>query len=513
MTLLFTDVHVYDPDSAEGMRGPTDVFVRGNRIRRIGAGARAAYEQAHSDRETEGRVIRGDSRLLVVPGLINGHFHSSVNHLKGTIAGLPLEPFMLYESPAAPELLPTPREAYLRTLLGAVEMLRTGTTTVQDDAFLMPYPTPEVVDAVMSAYADCGLRASVALDHSDLPELGKLPYLERVLPPELARRLAEAPPADSATLLAAYEDFFSRWHGAANGRLTAATSVSAPQRVSVPYFQALDDLSRRHGVPIFAHVLETKVQRALGVDKCEVFGRSLVQYTADLGLLSERMNLIHMVWCDDRDLELVAEAGARIAHNPVSNLRLGSGVAPFRRFLDYGIPVCLGVDEAVADDSCNLWGVVKLAGLIHNIGDYDGERWPTATDVLDSLWRGGASALLRESELGAVREGYIADFAVLDLDSLAFTPLNDLRAQLVYCESGMDVVYTVVDGQVVFEQGALTTIDERELLAEARELFRGRLPVVRRVRRRAEEVLPYYRAVVEEAARADLGMDRRVGRG
>jgi len=505
MTLLLTDVHVYDAGSADGMRGPTDVFVLGNRIQRIGPGARSEYEQAG-----RGRTISGNSRLLVLPGLINAHFHSTANHLKGSIPALPLEPFMLYESPASPELLATPREAYLRTLLGAIEMLRTGTTTVQDDAFVMPYPTADVIDAIMAAYEDSGMRASVALDQSDLPEVEKLPYLDRVAPPEIVERLALAPPADSATLLEAYEGFIARWHGAANGRLTAAVSVSAPQRVSVEYFRALDELSTRHRLPIFAHVLETRTQRALGVDKQQVFGRSLVQYTADLGLLSDRMNVIHMVWADDRDLELVAEAGAVIAHNPVSNLRLGSGVAPFRRFRDHGIPTGLGSDEAVCDDSCNMWGVVKLAGLIHNISDYDSDRWPSPAEILDCLWRGGASAVLRATELGDVEEGYVADLTLLNLDSLAFTPLNDLRAQLVYCESGVDVEYTVVDGEVVFEQGALTRIDERAILAEARELFRERQPAVQRVRRQSAELVPYYKAVVKEAALADLGIDRWV---
>lgn len=512
MTLLFTDVYVYDAESADGMRGPTDVFVLGNRIRRIGAGARSEYEQALSGGEA-GRVIGGTARLLLLPGLINAHFHSPANHLKGSIPALPLEPFMLYESPAAPELLATQREAYLRTLLGAIEMLRTGTTTVQDDAFVMPYPTPDVVDAIMAAYEDSGMRASVALDQPDLPELQKLPYLERLAPAEIVEQLALAPPADSSVLLEAYERFIARWHGAANGRLTAATSVSAPQRVSVFYFRALDELSRRHHLPLFAHVLETKVQRALAVDKQQVFGRSLVQYTADLGLLSDRMNLIHMVWADDRDLELVADAGAVIAHNPVSNLRLGSGVAPFRRFRDHGIPTGLGSDEAVCDDSCNMWGVVKLAGLIHNISDYDSDRWPSPAEILDCLWRGSAAAVLRPSELGIVAEGYLADLTVLNLDSLAFTPLNDLRAQLVYCESGMDVEYTIVDGEVVFEHGALTRIDERAVLDEARELFRAKQPALRRVREQTAELLPYYKAVVKEAALADLGLERWVARG
>ncbi len=170
---LFTDVHVYDADHPTGMSGPTDLLVEGNHISVVGADARA---RAGAD----ARVVAGGSHHLVVPGLINAHFHSPANHLKASLPSLPLELFMLYESPADVALTPTPREAYLRTMLGALEMLRTGTTAVQDDAFVMPFPTPDIVDAIMQAYADCGIRASVALDQPELAEADKLPFLDQI---------------------------------------------------------------------------------------------------------------------------------------------------------------------------------------------------------------------------------------------------------------------------------------------------------------------------------------------
>jgi len=212
------------------------------------------------------------------------------------------------------------------------------------------------------------------------------------------------------------------------------------------------------------------------------------------------------VWVDDHDLDLIANAGAVIAHNPVSNLRLGSGVAPFRRFKDFGITTCLGTDEAICDDSSNIWGVVKTAGLIHNISGLDSDRWPAAHEVLDSLWRGGASALLQSHQLGAVREGYLADLTLLDLHSLAFTPLNDLRAQLVYCESGSSVRLTMVDGRIVFDGGRVTSVDETALLDEARELFANKRPAID-----PGSLFPHFQAMVREAAVADLGMNRWVG--
>ncbi|MCU1529669.1 MAG: amidohydrolase, partial [Frondihabitans sp.] len=229
------------------------------------------------------------------------------------------------------------------------------------------------------------------------------------------------------------------------------------------------------------------------------------------GLLSDRMNVIHAVWTDDADLDLIAGSGAVIAHNPVSNLRLGSGVAPYRRMLDRGIPVALGIDEAICDDSANLWGVVKTAGLIHNIGGRPSAEWPSAREVLDSLWRGGAAALLQTDRLGEIREGFAADVVMLDLNGAAFTPLNDIRGQLVYCEYGADVRLTMVDGRVVFEGGLITTVDEPALLAEARELFARKLPVIARANAEAALLQPHYDAMVEAAARTDVGINRWIG--
>jgi 5-methylthioadenosine/S-adenosylhomocysteine deaminase len=497
---LFRDVYVYAAGEPAGMTGPTDVLVRGQRIATIGPDAASTF--------VPGRVVEGRGHHLLLPGLINAHFHSPANHLKGSLPSLPLELFMLYESPATPALRPAPREAYVRTMLGAIEMLRTGTTTVQDDAFLMPYPEPDIIDAVLRAYADSGMRASVALDQPEVAEGAKLPF--RDPSPALAAELARPAPMPAADLLERYHHLISRWHGAEDGRLTAAVSVSAPQRVGVAYFEALDELSRRHRLPVFAHMLETKVQRTLAAEKHG--GRSLVRYTADLGLLSDRMNVIHAVWTDDDDLALIAGAGAVIAHNPVSNLRLGSGVMPFRRVRDHGIVTCLGVDEAICDDTVNMWGVVKMAGLIHNIAGLDSDLWPSAAEVLDCLWTGGAAALLRPDDLGRVAPGYLADLALVDLFGTAFTPLNDVRGQLVYCESGTGVVLSMVDGRIVAENGHLTMVAEDDLLAEARELFAAKAPALAEARAEAGRRLPEYQRMVRRAAGTDVGMRRWVGR-
>ena len=498
MTVLFREVLVIDPEGT--VTGPSDVLIDGPRIAAVGASAGAGHP---------GQIVDGGARHLLVPGLINAHFHSSANHLKGSLPSLPLELFMLYESPSAARR-PSPREAYLRTMLGALEMLRGGTTAVQDDVFLLPEPDPEIVDAVMAAYEDCGIRASVALDQPELAEVDKLPYLAELAPEHLRDVLCAPAPLSGPELLEQYAHLFERWHGAAGGRLTAAVSISAPQRVSPDYFAALEDLSRRHDVPLFAHMLETRTQRLLASEHPRFGGDSLVGYTDSLGLLNERTNVIHAIWVDDRDLDLIASAGAVVAHNPVSNLRLGSGVMPFRAMRDRGISVALGVDEAIGNDAVDMWGVVKMTGLIHNVTGLDSELWPSASEVLSSLWQGGAAAMRRTGELGVIRAGALADVALIDLHTPAFTPLNDVAAQLVYCDPARSVALTMVDGTIVAEHGSVTSVDERALLDEARELFTGAQSQRQRERDGAAAAFATYQAMVRRGRSVGLELTRTV---
>jgi 5-methylthioadenosine/S-adenosylhomocysteine deaminase len=478
------------------------VTIEGDRIVAVEAGYTPPGCASHDVRDING------AGHLIMPGLVNAHFHSSVNHLKGSLESLPLEIFMLFESPPDGVAM-DPRAVYVRTMLGAAEMLRSGVTAVLDDAFFVPAPSRTAIDAVMQAYADSGMRATLALDQPNVPELDKLPFLADLLPAELRARAAAPPVADAAALLDCYSHLLSRWHGAADGRLRAAVSCSAPQRVTPDYFAALDALSRRHDLPFFIHVLETKLQRVFGEQKLQ--GRSLIRYVQDLGFLSERSHIIHGIWLDEADMDAIAAAGAVIAHNPISNLRLGSGIMPFRRLRERGIALCLGSDEAIADDAINLWSVAKLAGLIHNITAIDYQQWPKAHEILDCLIRGGARALRSPVPIGEIAAGYQADLVMIDLDTLAFTPLNDLRRQLVYCESGSSVRMTMVAGHVVYEGGKLCNVDEAALRQEARAIAERARSAPSSVQATAEGWLPYYRQMYLQAAATDVGMRRCSG--
>lgn len=497
MSLLIRNAHILTFDAQDREWSEADILVADGRILAIGPGLSLATPP--------GRVI--DARgLLAMPGLINAHFHSPGNFLRGMVDGLPLEVFMLYEVPPLAAGVPVKRLNYVRTMLGAIEMLRLGVTSVMDDAFHVPVASVEGIDGIAEAWADSGMRARLAIDQPNVVEYEKFPFLKDLLPADVLAGMDAAPRQSSAELLGLYDHLITRWDGAAGGRIGAALSCSAPQRVTVDYIQALSALAAKHDLPFNCHILETKLQRVLGEEK---YGRSLVRLVHDLGVLDERLVVIHAIWIDDDDIALLAASGATVAHNPVCNLRLGSGVMPFRALRDAGVPICIGTDEAVADDAINPWAALKMAGLVHTLTDPDYRTWPGAPEIMRCMMHGGGRAL-RWPDIGRLEVGARADIALLDLDTLPFTPLNDLRRQLVFCEPASAVRMTIVDGRVVYENGRVTTVDEAALRAEARALTAGYCEAFAPAIEEARRLEPYYRNMVLRAHARDVGLRRRL---
>jgi cytosine/adenosine deaminase-related metal-dependent hydrolase len=493
MKTLIRNARVLTLDAGDREYARADILIDGDRIAAIGEGLQA-----------DGAKMIEAAGKLAMPGLINGHFHSQASMLAGALAGRPLELFMLFEVPPLGTSEPDPRLTYLTTMLGAIEMLKCGVTAVHDDAFHNPYPTRESISALMRAYADSGLRATVSINHQNLVEYEKLPFLDEVLPADIRAEMDRAPHASAQEMADLYRWYHATWHGAESGRLRIAVSNSAPQRVSEDYFAFLSAFSRQHDLPFNIHMLETKTQRVLGQRK---WGKSLVRRVHDLGFLDERVMVIHAIWVDDADIALMAGAKCVVAHNPICNLKLGSGIMPFRKLRDAGIPIALGSDEKAADDTADMWAVAKMASLIHRVADPEYLRWPEPREILECATRGGARGM-RRPDIGSLEVGGQADLILVDLDHLAFTPLNDIRNQLVYCASGSAVTMTMVAGRVVVEAGRVLTLDEAAIRAEIRE----RTPAMRRAlaatAAAAEKLEPHYREMYRRAAAADVGFSR-----
>jgi 5-methylthioadenosine/S-adenosylhomocysteine deaminase len=207
---------------------------------------------------------------------------------------------------------------------------------------------------------------------------------------------------------------------------------------------------------------------------------------------------------------LLAASGCSIAHNPLCNLKLGSGIMPFRALKDRGINICLGSDEMCSDDSVNMWAVAKAGGLVHKITEPDYLRWPKAQEMLECATRNAAKAMRLEGITGQIAVGMQADLILLDLDTLSFTPLNDLRRQLVFCENGSSVRAVMVAGTMVMEEGRLLTVDEPALRAEIREHWTEYQRQFQAVDHWARTLEPIYRKMYALTLQADVPISRKL---
>jgi 5-methylthioadenosine/S-adenosylhomocysteine deaminase len=470
---------------AEASPEVADILIENDRISAVGP---------ELNRESLGvqKVVPGRNKL-VLPGLINAHLHSHDRFDKGRFDKLPLEVWMSrYNPPTAPRTW-TPRECYLRTLLSAMEALRSGTTTIIDDVHPGWPVSRDCLEAVFQAYHDIGLRAQVSLAQADKPFYESIPFLEDLLPTRFKMRPASAPGEFQARVLEVWREFAAIW----NDRVRFVLSPSAPHRCTEGFLRATRDLSEETALPVFVHVLETRVQ-AFTARRC--FGKSMVEYLLDQGLLTPLTTLVHCVWVDERDLELISASGCNVVHCPLSNLKLGSGIAPVSKMRTLGITVGLGTDNHNASDVPSMFEAMKLAALIHRSPETDYRRWIGSREALGMATRGGARCGGLQGRTGETKPGYKADLVMLDLDRLSFFPRHDLVNQLVFCEHGESVEMVVVDGNIVMQDGRITTIDEEQVLSELKEALPGIQMKIRNSERTAEELEPalekaYFRCI------------------
>ena len=184
-------------------------------------------------------------------------------------------------------------------------------------------------------------------------------------------------------------------------------------------------------------------------------------------MLQANLSLAHSIWIEENDVELFAERGVTPVHNPASNLRIGSGLAPVKEWLAAGVNVGLGTDGSASNDGQNMFDAVRLAALIHNQAGTDFNDWVTPPQALAMATRNGARAF--GVNAGTIAPGKLADIVLLRRDTAAFTPLNNVMSQLVFCENGSSVDSVIVNGEVVVQDGRLAKVDEREVLRLATE--------------------------------------------
>jgi len=437
MDVAFAYATVLPFDTAFSVVEDCDVVVRNGRIAALGPGVA---------RGGTGRTI--DARgLLLTPGLLNAHTHSPENYSRGRDEASELDDWL----PAAWSHIDglTPRALYVSAQLGVAEMLRSGSLAVLDHYRQTPM-SEAALDAAAQAYEDAGIRAIVA------------PMLrDRVVP--TGRTVL--PARDQVAII---EAGVMRWQ-AKSERVRVGFGPSAPNRCSDELLGAVGDAARRRQTIVHTHVDEGRAESK----RCrELYGHSTVQHLAKLGLLSSALSIAHAVWIDEADIATLAQAGTVVVHNPMSNMRLGDGIAPIGAMRRARIPIAIGTDGAASNDGQHYFEALKGAVFLQRVSSTPPAEWMSTRDALRHATNFAAFGMPG----GVIAQGAAADFIALSKTSLGLTPANDWHRQMVYGSPALEVRYAAVGGRLLMDDGRITSFDEPAITAEARciarELFR-----------------------------------------
>jgi 5-methylthioadenosine/S-adenosylhomocysteine deaminase len=491
---------VFDPQAEADIPQPLDILILDDEIAEI-VPAGAAFSTPVGPSDVVETIDARDR--MIVPGFVNAHYHSYDVLAKGLLEDMPFDVWALHSQPA----YFGPRgkaELRMRVLLGAIECLRNGITTIQDMNTLVPQDE-ETLDVILSAYEEVGIRVVFSIALRDIGALDIAPFLPEGVPPQVLRRI-QGVDRDPLPDLAFVERQITRRRDLP-GRISWGLSPSGPQRSSRTLLEGIADLGRRYALPIFTHVYETKAQTAKSRTLYAEQGGSMIRWLDEVGLLGPSTTLAHCVWLSRSEMPLLAERGVSVAHNPVSNMKLKSGVAPMRALTCEGVNVALGCDNSSCGDCQNMFQAMKAFCLMAAVAD----PRPTgirAADALRAATSGGARALQLQKSVGALRPGMQADLIVVDLTDPAYMPFNNAARQLVFSESGRGVETTIVAGRIVMRNRRMTTVDEAAILEELSGImtaFRRDFGVVAAANR---EATPYLLEANANVAKFDLGVDR-----
>lgn len=373
---------------------------------------------------------------LLIPAFYNAHCHAAMTLFRGYGEDLPLQRWLEERIFPAEERL-TFRSVYHASMLAIAEMLRAGIASFSDMYMFE--------DAVAEAVLATGIKANLSRS---------VVSFDRDADPAKDYRIAEA------LRLAEW------YHGYDDGRILVDFSLHA-EYTNVPHICSyVAELASRCHTGIQIHLSETESEQ---LDCIGRWGKTPTAFFRDTGVLDVPVCAAHGVWLTDGDIAVLAEKGAAVVHNPVSNLKLGSGVMPLRRLLDAGVNVALGTDGAASNNRLSLLRELQTAALIHK-GVQRDPTVVTSQELFTLATRNGAMAQ-RRTDCGRIVAGYRADLVLLNRNSLHNIPVFDDYAMISYSAEPSDVRFTMVDGRILFRNGEYTSIDEERLRWECRETF------------------------------------------
>ncbi|PZE28656.1 amidohydrolase family protein [Curtobacterium sp. MCBD17_028] len=409
------------------------VLVDGDRIGAVGTydDLRAANPHA---------VVRGGAYDIVTPGFVNTHGHFS----EGLITGIGSQ-YTLWEwlqeliAPVNPVM--TRDKAYAGTMLQGIQMLRSGVTTANDMFCSDPIPGDPATPGVVQALDELGLRGVLSFGSGDVDrDFGPAPILDEL------RVLEEATAA-------------SRYSSFRVGISSIGRYTDAAWEQHIGY--AVDG---GHGIHIHIHEVREEVTAAR-----QRTGKTVVGHAAATGMFAVPVIAAHSVWVDREDRQLYAEHGVGVAHNPVANGILASGIAPVAELRALGVPVGIGVDGPASNDSQDFLQAMKTAALLARMRDLQATAM-SAREAFEMGTIGGARALRMDGEIGSLEPGKRADVVVFDGDSPALANVHDPYQAVVFVAGSREVKDVWVDGELSLADGEVTRVDPAEAVARARPL-------------------------------------------
>ncbi|OMF17645.1 N-ethylammeline chlorohydrolase [Paenibacillus amylolyticus] len=398
-----------------------DIRVDGDRITQIAD---------HILPQPQDEIIDGRNKVAM-PGLINAHQHTPMSLLRGFSDDLKLMDWLERKMLPA-EARMNPEDIYWGAKLSIAEMIRSGTTAFAD----MYIHMNEIAEAVKQT----GMRASLTRGMVFLEDDG-------------GRRLKEA------------IDLVERWSGAAEGRITTMYGPHSPYTCPVEPLREVIAMAVAGDIPLHVHLAETK-EEVMKIR--ERYGMTPTEYLEEAGMFEQaHVLLAHGVHLNRRDIGRLKGMRGGVAHNPVSNLKLGCGIAPITEMLAQGINVGMGTDGAGSATTVDMFEEIKAATWLQKLDYGDPTRLP-AKDVLHMATRGSANLLGLQHEVGVLEAGSKADLILIDLTKPHLQPVHEVESLLAYSVNGADVDTTIVNGQILMRGRKLLTIDEEELYREVK---------------------------------------------
>jgi cytosine/adenosine deaminase-related metal-dependent hydrolase len=420
--------------------------------------------------------------MIIMPGLVNAHSHLTEILQKSFRDNARMEIWRGYRAATENMARLTATEIAAAAELACCEMLHNGVTAVVDHFSTRPGLTIEKMDAILSAFAKTGIRGTL------VPSLRDQDFIQLAMTPRPRNNAAVKRPAEpwKDEVRAVIERL----------RLSPTLSnimlgPSSPMNCSDALLREVADMAEEFDVGIHTHLLETRLQ-AWAAPK--LYHKTLCAHLAKIGFLSSRLSAAHSIWLDDREMDLLATYGASVVHNPASNLKLGSGIAPIAKLKARGINVALGTDGGDTSDHYSIFEQMRLAAFLSRLVTEDPTQWIKAEDALEMATVNGAQAIPGwRGKIGQIKRGYRADLVLLK-PGLQLRPLTDIVHQLVFCEAGQSVDTVFVDGNIVLEGGRLTRVDEPSLL--------------KRVQPISEKMRRLYARIKDKPDRSQLQIDR-----